>query len=131
MSLKPQTFDPVPAETARGAKAAFPQGNVYRQMRDAFGTFSTDEAFAPLFSRRGQPGASPACLALVTVMQCAENLSERQAANAVRGRIDWKYALGRELTDAGCDASVLSEFRTRLMAGQAEAKVCALMLRRF
>jgi transposase len=131
MSLKPQTFDPVPAETARVAKAAFLQGNVYMQMRDAFGTFYADEAFAPLFSRRGQPGASPACLALVTVMQFAEHLSDRQAANAVRGRIDWKYALGLELTDPGFDASVLSEFRTRLLAGQAEATLFDLMLKRF
>jgi transposase len=131
MSLKPQAFDPVPDETSRVAKAAFPNGNVYMQMRDAFGAFYADEAFAPLFSHRGQPGAAPACLALVTVMQFAEGLSDRQAANAVRGRIDWKYALGFELTDPGFDASVLSEFRTRLIAGQAEAQLFELMLRRF
>jgi transposase len=131
MSLKPQTFDPVPDETSRVAKAAFPNGNVYMQMRDAFGTFYADEAFAPLFSHRGQPGAAPACLALVTVMQFAEGLSDRQAANAVRGRIDWKYALGFELTDPGFDASVLSEFRTRLIAGQAEAQLFERMLVRF
>lgn len=131
MSLKPQTFDPVPTETARVAKAAFPQGNVYMQMRDTFGAFYTDDAFAPLFSPRGQPGMAPACLALVTVMQFAEGLSDRQAANAVRGRIDWKYALGLALTDPGFDASVLSEFRTRLLAGQAEATLFELMLRRF
>ena len=131
MSLKPQTFDPVPAETARITKAAFPQGNTYIQMRDVFGTLYTDEAFAPLFASRGQPAMAPACLALVTVMQFAEGLSDRQAANAVRGRIDWKYALGLELTDPGFDASVLSEFRTRLLAGQAEATLFELMLSRF
>lgn len=131
MSLKPQTFDPVPVETSRVAQAAFPNGNVYLQMRDEFGAFYADEAFAPLFSQRGQPGAAPACLALVTVMQFAEGLSDRQAANAVRGRIDWKYALGLELTDAGFDASVLSEFRTRLIAGHAEGQLFELMLRRF
>lgn len=131
MSLKPQAFDPVPDETSRVAKAAFPNGNVYMQMRDEYGAFYTDDAFAPLFSHRGQPGAAPACLALVTVMQFAEGLSDRQAANAVRGRIDWKYALGFELTDPGFDASVLSEFRTRLIAGQAEAHLFELMLRRF
>jgi transposase len=58
-------------------------------------------------------------------------LSDRQAANAVRGQIDWKYALGLELTDPGFDASVLSEFRTRLIAGQAEAQLFELMLGRF
>lgn len=131
MSLKPQAFDPVPAETARVAQAAFPSGNVYLRMRDEFGALYTDEAFAPLFSQRGQPAAAPACLALVTVMQFAEGLSDRQAANAVRGRIDWKYALGLELTDPGFDASVLWEFRARLIAGQAEAKVFEVMLSRF
>jgi len=131
MSLKPRMFDPVPDETSRVAKAAFPNGNVYMQMRDAFGALYADEAFAPLFSPRGQPGAAPACLALVTVMQFAEGLSDRQAANAVRGHIDWKYALGLELTDPGFDASVLSEFRSRLIAGQAEAQLFELMLTRF
>jgi len=90
MSLQPQTFDPVPAETARITNAAFPQGNTYRQRRDVFGTLYADEAFAPLFASRGQPAMAPACLALVTVRQFAEGLSDRQAANAVRGRIDWK-----------------------------------------
>jgi len=131
MSLKPQAFDPVPAETARVAQAAFPNGNVYMRMREEFGTLYTDEAFAMLFSQRGQPAAAPACLALVTVMQFAEGLSDRQAANAVRGRIDWKYALGLELTDPGFDASVLCEFRARLIVGQAEAKLFELMLNRF
>jgi hypothetical protein len=54
-------------------------------------------------------------LALVTVMQFRENLSDRQAAEAVRARIDWKYLLGLELSDAGFDKSVLSEFRHRLL----------------
>src|SRR5262249_26362071 len=121
MSLKPQTFDPVPAETARITKAAFPQGNTYIQRRDVFGTLYEDESVVPLLASRGQPAMAPACLARVTVMQFAEGLSDRQAAKAVRGRIDWKYALGLELTEPGFDASVLSEFRPRLLAGQAEA----------
>ncbi len=74
---------------------------------------------------------APACLALVTMMQFAEGLSDRQAAHAVRGRIDWKYTLGLGLTDPGFDASVLSECRTRLIAGRAEATLFELMLGRF
>ena len=70
-----------------------------------------------MFSWTGQPGISPAQLALVTVMQYIENLTDRQAADAVRGRIDWKYALGLELADAGFHYSVLSEFRARLIEG--------------
>ena len=73
-----------------------------------------------MFPTHGQPAETPWRLALVTIMQFAEGLSDRQAAEAVRARIDWKYALGLELTDPGFNFSVLSEFRARLVAGSAE-----------
>ena len=124
MSLKPQVIGPIPEHTIEVAKAAFPKGNTYMKMRDEMGVFFSDEQFADLFSSRGQPAGifgsllpkiqSPWRLALVTIMQYAENLTDRQAADAVRARIDWKYALGLELTDPGFDYSVLSEFRSRL-----------------
>ncbi len=120
MSLQPQPFDPIPAETVRVARAAFPKGNTYMRMRDELGVLYQDEQFAALFPTRGQPAASPAHLALVSVMQFAEGLSDRQAADAVRARIDWKYALGLALEESGFDASVLSEFRSRLVEGSAE-----------
>jgi transposase len=107
----------VPAETMRVAQAAFPRGNVYLRLREELGSLYADEDFAALFSKWGQPAEAPWRLALVSIMQFMEGLSDRQAADAVRGRIDWKYALGLELTDAGFDASVLSEFRTRLLEG--------------
>jgi transposase len=100
-------------------------------MRDALGTIYEDADFASLFPSRGQPAEPPWRLALVTIMQFAEGLSDRQAADAVRGRIDWKYALSLELTDAGFDASVLSEFRARLVAGAAEQQLLDRMLERF
>jgi transposase len=120
MSLQPAEIGPVPEETARVARAAFPKGNIYLQMRDVLGVVYDDASFAPLFAARGRPAESPWRLALVTVMQFAEGLSDRQAAEAVRARIDWKYALGLELTDSGFDFSVLSEFRARLVEGAAE-----------
>jgi transposase len=89
-------------------------------LRDELGTIYEDHLFAALFPARGQPAASPWRLALTTVMQFAEGLSDHQAADAVRSRIDWKYALSLELTDPGFDHTVLSEFRTRLVTGQAE-----------
>lgn len=92
MSLHSPVVYIVPEETARVAKAAFPRGNVYLRMRDTFGQMYDNQAFAPLFSPRGRPAEAPARLALVTVMQFAEGLSDRQAADAVRGRIDWKCA---------------------------------------
>ena len=114
MSLKPQVIGPIPEHTIEVAKAAFPKGNTYMKMRDEMGVFFSDEQFADLFSSRRQLALSPWRLALVTIMQYAENLTDRQAADAVRARIDWKYALSLELTDPGFDYSVLSEFRDRL-----------------
>ena len=120
MSMHPAPTAPVPDETARVAHAAFPRGNAWIALRDAVGPIYDDASFARLFARRGRPAEAPWRLALVTVMQFAEGLSDRQAAEAVRARIDWKYALGLELTDPGFDFSVLSEFRARLVNGSAE-----------
>ena len=82
MTLKPQIFNPIPPGTVRVAETAFPKRNVYVRMRDKFGSFCTDDTFAGLFHARGQPAESPACMALITVMQFAEGLSDRQAAAA-------------------------------------------------
>jgi transposase len=120
MSLQPEAIGPVPAETARVARAAFPDGTTAMRVRDELGTIYRDEAFASLFPARGRPAEAPWRLALVSVLQFAEGLPDRKAADAVRGRIDWKYALGLELADPGFDASVLSEFRARLVGGSAE-----------
>ncbi len=123
MSLNPRPIFEVPEETARVAHAAFPKGNIYLRIRDRLGVFYEDEQFAPLFSERGQPAFSPWRLALISIMQFVEDLSDRQAAEAVRGRIDWKYLLGLELEDAGFDYSVLSEFRQRLLDGGLEQEL--------
>ena len=130
MSLQPQPTDPIPDETQRVAQAAFPKGNVYMRMRDELGEVYTDGLFAELFPRRGQPAESPGRVAWVTVLQFAEGLSDRQAAEVVRGRIDWKYVLGLELTDPGFDYSVLSEFRERLLTGEKEAALLDELLAR-
>lgn len=128
MSLKPSAVQSIPEETMRVARAAFPQGNAYLTLRDALGTIFADEDFAPLSPSWDQPGLPPWRLVLVTLMQFRENLSDRQAAEAVRARIDWKYALSLELTDAGFDHTVLSEFRTRLVTGQAEQLLLETLL---
>jgi transposase len=131
MSLHPRFIADVPEETVRVARAAFRKGNRVMQMRDELGTLFTDEQFVDLFPNVGQPAESPWRLALVTVLQFAENLTDRQAADAVRGRIDWKYALSLELTDAGFDFSVLTEFRSRLASSGAEARLFQIMLTQF
>lgn len=130
MSLKITTQTDVPVETGRVAKAVFPKGNEYTILRDELGSIFTDEHFAELYPSRGQPGVAPWRLALVTVLQFMENLSDRQAANAVRARIDWKYLLGLELTDKGFHYSVLSEFRDRLLDGESEQKLLDKILGR-
>ncbi len=98
------------------------------RMRDALGPIYTNPAFAALFSHTGRPAEAPAQLALITVMPCAEGLSDAKAADAVRARIDWTYALALDLTDPGVDASVLSEFRQRLITGHAEHLLFETML---
>lgn len=123
MSLQSQIIAPVPPQTCLIAQAAFPKGNRYILLRNTLGTLYDDALFADLFPQRGQPAQAPWQLALVTLMQFAENLSDRQAADAVRGRIDWKYMLGLELSDPGFDLSILSEFRRRLLAGHAEERL--------
>ena len=126
--LRPMPIEPVPPETARVARAAFPKGNRYLRVADELDRLFTDEAFGALFPTHGQPACPPWRLALVTILQFAEGLSDRQAANAVRSRIDWKYVLRLELTDPGFDASVLSEFRTRLISGAAEFLLFDMLL---
>jgi transposase len=131
MSLHPQSIGDIPAETARIARAAFPKGTVVIRLRDEFSTLYQDEDFRAFYPARGQPALAPWRLALVTVFQFLAHLSDRQAADAVRARIDWKYALGLELTDPGFHFSVLAEFRQRLVAGQAEHLLLDRMLAHF
>ena len=75
MCSKPEIIDAVPEETARIARAAYPKGNIYLQLRDTFGTIYQDEQFVDLYPRRGQPAEAPWRLALVSVMQFREGLS--------------------------------------------------------
>ena len=131
MSLPPPPCDVIPEQTIQVARAAFPKGNSYMRMRDALGPIYMNPQFATLFSHTGRPAEAPAQLALITMMQFAEGLSDAQAADAVRARIDWKYALALGLTDPGFDASVLSEFRQRLITGHAELLLFETMLTRF
>jgi transposase len=131
MSLQVQAGSSVPEETARVARAVFPKGNPYLTLRDELERIYVDSLFAGLFPKRGQPAEAPGRLAVVMVLQFAEGLSDRQAADAVRSRIDWKYLLGLELEDAGFDFSVLSEFRDRILGGGMEQRLLDEMLGRF
>ena len=129
MSLRPQPpLPPVPGDTARVARAAFRRGNPYVLLRDRLGVVFADADFADLYPVFGQPAYAPWRLALVTLLQFREGLSDRQAAEAVRARIDWKYLLALGLDDPGFDHSVLCEFRRRLLDGEATERLLARVL---
>ena len=128
MSLRQESLLPIPKETVKVAKAVFGEKNRYLQIRDQLGELYPVEEFAELYAVRGQPGVSPWRLAMVSIFQYMEDLSDEQAANAVRSRIDWKYALSLELSDIGFDAAVLSEFRSRLLAGGMETRLLDKLL---
>ena len=128
--MQPRPWPEVPADTVRVARKAFRKGSLAIRARDELGSWYDDEAFGAAYGTRGKPGISPAQLAMVTVLQFTENLTDRQAADAVRGRLDWKYCLGLPLDDEGFDFSVLSEFRARLVARDLERKILDLLLDR-
>jgi transposase len=130
MSMQPRPWPEVPALTVQVARAAFPGGSLPIRVRDRLGGWCQDGLFSGVYGVRGAPGLSPAQLAVVTVLQFTGNLTDRQAADAVRGRLDWKYCLGLELADPGFDFSVLSEFRSRLVAGGMEKVLLEALLAR-
>jgi transposase len=132
VSMEPQPWPEPAPEVARAVRAK----NYGRRMplpvavRERFGELFPDAEFAQGFGPTGPAGWSPGRLALITVFQMAENLTDRQAAEAVRDRLSWMYALGLELEDTGFDYSVLSQFRTRVVQHGLEEKVMDLLLER-
>ncbi len=128
MLLPSQPLPSVPDDTARVARAAFRRGNPYMLLRDKLGVVFADADFSDLYPKLGQPAYAPWRLALVTLMQFREGLSDRQAADAVRGRIDWKYLLALDLADAGFDFSVLCEFRGRLLQHEGAERLLTRLL---
>ena len=115
MSMYAEELGNIPEETARVAHAACPKGTLAMHLRDALAELYQGEHFRDLYPVEGQPAYASWRLVLVTVLQYIENLTDRQAANAACERIDWKYALGLELTDQGFDFTSLAAFRTSLM----------------
>src|SRR3954465_11867902 len=122
MSLQPKPWPEPAPEVAAAVRAAYRrrQPPLPVTIRDRLGELFADEPFAAGFGIRGRPGWSPGRLALITVLQMAENLTDRQAAEAVRDTLSWKYALGLGLDHRGFDASVLAEFRARVLAAALE-----------
>ncbi|MEU6657416.1 transposase [Streptomyces sp. NPDC046900] len=135
MSVQPQPQpwpepDPQIAAAVRAMYRGRREHPLAVQVRDRLGELFPDAAFADAFGRVGKPGWSPGRLALVTVLQKAANLTDRQAADEVRENLPWKYALGLTLDDPGFDHSVLSEFRTRVVEHALEERALDLLLER-
>ena len=128
MSLKPQPPREMPEETARIGNQLLASESPYRLVGEQLYAKYRDEDFADLYPAEGQPGLSPVDLAFVTAFQYLEDLSDRAAAEAVRLRLDWKYALHLPLEDGGFNFSVLSEYRARLVKHQAEGRVFEALL---
>jgi len=128
MTCNPTLWYVIPEATARAAQRAFPKGNRYMTMYETLGPMFTNPDFADLYAYRGRPAEAPARLALVLVFQQIEQLSDAEAAEAVRARLDWKYALALEIDDPGFDATILGDFRTRLLAAGAEERLLTIML---
>ncbi|MBN2257593.1 MAG: IS1182 family transposase [Anaerolineaceae bacterium] len=127
--LTPQKNERVPAKTAKLAKKIFPKGNRYLTLRDRLGSLYADERFAILYpSKRGRPAESPGFLALVTIIQHLENLSDAEVVEQIIARIDLKYLLALELEYTGFDASILSEYRTRVVEQGLEKELLEAIL---
>jgi transposase len=131
MSLKPQNSYVAPEGTVRVAEAISPDGSFYLRIYDTFGTLFQDDDFAALFPQDGQVAEAPFRFMLVLILQFPENITDRQAADSVHTRVDWKYLLSLQLTDAGFHCSVLSEFRTRLIQVKAEVVLFEKLLNVF
>jgi transposase len=117
MTGRPHPLPPVPEGTAAAVKAAFPKGNLYVALHTELGAIYDAHFFADFYTDRGHPvEVAPWRLALATIMQYTEGLTDRQTADAVRRCMDWKYALSLELTDPGFDFTLLHDFRQRLLA---------------
>jgi len=123
MSLKVRPVPPIPDDIATVVRQILPASHALVVLGEQLTDFIADEAFADLYPAEGRPALSPALLALVTVLQYWEFLSDRQATHMVITRLDWKYALHLGLTYAGFDHSVLCEFRQRLIAHDAQRRV--------
>ena len=129
--LKPGSIPALPEETAQIARKVFPKKNLYLTIGDKIGYLFTDEDFTDLYGSEGPPaGVSPALLTMVTLFQFIENLPDRQTAEQVRARIDWKYALHLPLDHPGFDFSVLSDFRQRLVKYEAGSRIFKRVLER-
>ncbi len=123
MSMHSAGLTPIPEETRQLAWRLCPKGTMVMHLRDELGPIYQDEDFADLYPKRGRQAVLPSVLGLVTVLQSIEGLTDRQAAEYVHTRMDWRYALALPLDETGFDYSILSDFRDRLVAAGAAERL--------
>lgn len=119
-SIYSDLINPVPEETVQVVSAANPKGNPYIAFRDELDRSFKDDEIVDIVQDFGKASPTSLQLALVTILQFRENLSDYRAAEAVRSRSAWKYVLGLELTDPGFEFSMLDDYRRRLKQGSKE-----------
>ena len=130
MTLQPTDHQAIPPETAELGQKLLEEDNPYRLVGERLADLMQDEDFNALYSLIGGPALSPVLLALVLVFQMLEKLPDRLAAQAVRLRIDWKYALHLPLDYPGFHFTNLSHFRQRLLEHQAQYLVFDRLLQK-
>lgn len=129
MSLQVQEPWEIPEETKKIGEKLLKKGSLYQLVGDEIFEQYRESDFADLYSKEGKPGISPVILAFVSIFQFVEDYPDREAAEAMRMRIDWKYAMHLPLDYAGFDYSVLCEFRERLLKGKAETRIFDLLVK--
>jgi transposase len=130
MTLHPRDPHAIPDDIAAVGAAILAPTNPYRLLGEQLADLFVDIDFAPLYTNHGRAAVSPALLALVTIFQFLEHAPDRQAADAVRVRLDWKYALHLPVADLGFDFSCLSYFRRRLRNHAQERRLFETVLER-
>lgn len=120
MSLKDLFPKSIPEATRAVVEQFLSEDSVYWLVGQEGDQIIRDADFEDMYSDEGRPGINPVVLSFVTVFQYLEKLPDRRAAEMVRVRLDWKYALRQELDWSGFNYSDLCNFRKRLLENEKE-----------
>jgi Transposase domain (DUF772) len=126
--LQSVPIPPLPADSAHAAKSVFNIENLYVAIGDQLDSLCADLRWDDVNAFGDMPAQTSFILAMVTVFQFAENVPDSQAADAVRMRMDWKYALHLPMDYPGFPSSELGAFRQGLSGNKAGQRVFQQML---
>ena len=127
---RPASIPPLPLDTADAARSTFNIENVYLSIGDQIDQLFSDLKLADLDSSGARQANKLCKLAMITSFQFAENLPDRLAAQSLRSRTDWMYALHLSLVNPGLEPASLCEFRQQLLSNPSGQQVFHDMLDR-